>query len=148
MALLPTPTLEPVDADGRILPIDPARSRLDLPVVEPPPAVRGREGKGEGHGWAPARVRPLTAELARLSAQDPAFVREVEVLSAEGRGDMEALWGASEVRLRFHAPLSPLRIREARAALEDAAAREPGRTVATVDLRFADQVVVRYGDRR
>ena len=33
VALLPTPTLEPVDVEGRRLPLDPARLHLDLPVL-------------------------------------------------------------------------------------------------------------------
>ena len=35
LALAATPTLEPVDRDGMILPIDPAAVRLDLPVLRP-----------------------------------------------------------------------------------------------------------------
>ena len=145
VALIPTPTLEPVDADGRLLPIDPAVHRLDLPVVRPPRPRAGEEGPGAPRGWAPARVRPLTGEIARLASQDPAFVQEVSVLSGDRSGDLEAVWGDAGVRVVFRAPLTPLRIREAKAALADAGRRFPDRAPRAVDLRFADQVVVRFG---
>ncbi|MBW3535289.1 MAG: FtsQ-type POTRA domain-containing protein [Gemmatimonadetes bacterium] len=143
VALLPTPTLEPVDAEGRLLPIDPALHRLDLPVVRLA-GHAGRGGRRPPAGWAPHRIRHLTAELERLSIQDPAFVQELAVLSARADGEVEAMWGEGGVRLVFRAPLTPRRLQEARAALADAGRRFPERTARDVDLRFADQVVVRF----
>lgn len=142
VALLPTPTLEPVDREGRVLPIDPALHPLDLPVVRPSRPPQGVDSSDAAPAWA--RVRPLTRELARLAAQDPAFVQEVAVLSADPRGDLRASWGDGGVRLLFRAPLTTDRLSEARAALADAARRFPERTARAVDVRFADQVVVSF----
>ena len=47
VALLPTPTLEPVDLDGRRLPLDPALHRLDLPVVRAGRPTRGNTAPAE-----------------------------------------------------------------------------------------------------
>ena len=46
--------------------------------------------------------------------------------------------------LRFRAPVAQVRLKEALAVIADAADRNGGRLPATVDLRFADQVVVRW----
>ena len=134
IGLLPTPTLEPVDRDGRRLPLDPARHRLDLPVIRPARSAPG--------ALAPAAIAAAAREAARLAELDPAFWERVSVVTADGSQDMALEWGDPAVRLRFRIPLAQVRVREALAVLADASDRAGGQLPATLDLRFADQVVV------
>jgi cell division septal protein FtsQ len=126
IALVPTPTLEPIDREGRLLPIDPARHALDLPVLRPGPVPDVR----------------ATREAARLAELDPEFWSAVSVVTAEGAGDLTLEWGDPPLRIRLRTPVEPVRLREARAVLADLTERS-GRRPAMLDLRFADQVVVR-----
>ena len=137
IALAPTPTLEPVDVDGRRLPIDPARYRLDLPILassHTPP---------EGSQLFPEDVRSLAAEIDRLMNVDAEFVQRVSTLSWDDRGSLVAHMSGPEVLFLFRPGTSESRLREGEAALTDALARAPSNVPAIVDLRFADQVVVR-----
>ncbi|HZD04278.1 MAG TPA: FtsQ-type POTRA domain-containing protein [Longimicrobiales bacterium] len=136
VALVPTPTLVPVDADGRRLPIDPSRHRLDLPLLRP-----GDDSAGEA---ARLQVRPLAHELQRLGSADPEFVAMLSELDWEGEGDATALWGDPVVAFRFTPPLSAARLHEAMAVFTDATARFPDRRLRAVDLRYAEQVIVRF----
>ena len=136
VALLPTPTLEPVDREGRRLPLDPARLGLDLPVIRPARATAAAA--------APPALAPAAREIARLAEADPSFWANVSVVTAEGARDLALDLIEPAVRLRVRIPLTPPRLREALAVLDDATGRQ-GEPPATVDLRFADQVVVRRG---
>jgi cell division septal protein FtsQ len=71
IALGPTPTLEPMDAEGRRLPLDPAAFRLDLPVIH----TAQRPPRGSRH--FPAEVRRLAAEVEHLMAADTSFLQLV-----------------------------------------------------------------------
>ena len=137
VGLLPTPTLEPVDEDGRRLPLDPALHRLDLPVIR-----AGRPTRGPP---ASAAIAAATREAARLAEADPEFWGGVSVVTAEGSRDVTLEWGDAPVRLLFRIPLAQLHIREAMAVLADATDRG-GAAPTVIDLRFADQVVVRWGE--
>jgi hypothetical protein len=137
IALAPTPTLEPVDAEGYRLPLDPAEYRLDLPVIETtrtPP---------RGSRLFPEDVRRLVAEVEHLMASDTAFLQLVSSVAWEERGAVVVRWTEPPVAFLLppHAP--PARLREGLVALADAVARSPGEVPAAIDLRFADQVVVR-----
>jgi cell division protein FtsQ len=135
VGLLPTPTLEPVDFEGRRLPLDPALHRLDLPVIR-----AARPGRGSA---APAAIAAAAREAARLAQVDPVFWEGISVLTEQGARDLTIEWGDPAVRLRFRAPLAQARLREAKAVLADIAGRgDP--TPLLLDLRFADQVVVRW----
>jgi cell division septal protein FtsQ len=137
VALLPTPTLEPVDREGRRLPLDPAQLRLDLPVLRP--------ARSSAAAAAPAAIAPAAREIARLAEADPSLWANVSVVTADGARDVLLDLTEPAVRLRVRMPLTPLRLREAMAVLEDATGRT-GEPPATLDLRFADQVVIRRGD--
>jgi hypothetical protein len=151
VALLATPTLEPVDARGRTLPLDPARHRLDLPLLVVPDRALGEEGAHESGAGEPGRVprpvRVLAGEIARLGEAEPSFMGMVSELTWIRYDEAAARWGDPGVVIRFRPPLSPRRVREAMSVLADATARRPERAVELVDLRWADQVVVRYGGR-
>ena len=136
VGLVPTPTLQPVDRDGHRLPLDPAHHSLDLPVIRPGRVVRGAP--------APAAIAAAAREAARLAEVDPTFWGGISVVTEDGAHDMVVEWGDPAVRLRFRAPLAQVRLREALAVLADAADRSGGQVPATLDLRFADQVVVRW----
>jgi hypothetical protein len=135
VGLLPTPTLEPVDREGRRLPLDPALHRLDLPVIR-----ASRSGRGSS---APAAIAAAAREAARLAEADPGFWEGVSAITEEGARDLTVEWGDPAVRLRFRAPLAQTRLREAKAVLADVSDRgDPAPLL--LDLRFADQVVVRW----
>jgi cell division protein FtsQ len=137
VALLATPTLEPVDVEGRRLPLDPARLRLDLPVLRP--------ARVAAAAAAPAAIAPAAREVARLAEAEPALWANISMVTAEGARDVVLDLSEPAVRLRVRTPLTPLRLREAMAVLDDATGRT-GEPPATVDLRFADQVVIRRGE--
>lgn len=137
IALAPTPTLEPIDAEGVRLPLDPAEYRLDLPVIQTrrmPPA---------GSRLVPVDVRLLAAEVEHLMTADTAFLQLVSSVAWDGRGAVVARWTEPPVAFLLppHAP--PARLREGLGALADAVAKSPDRPPEAIDLRYADQVVVR-----
>jgi cell division septal protein FtsQ len=137
VALVPTPTLEPVDARGVRLPIDPAERRLDLPVmlIDERAARRTR--------LLPSRGRELAAEVARLQDADTAFVQLVSEVAWQDGTSVVARWTDPEVDFLMEPGASPRRLREGLAALADALGREPSKRPTQIDLRYADQVVVR-----
>jgi cell division protein FtsQ len=142
VALAPTPTLEPVDREGTLLPLDPAERRMDLPILdmEEPPAPGSR--------LLPTRDRVLAAEVARLMEADTSFLQMVsEVSWGPSRNTVVARWSEPPVDflLTLGAPAS--RLREGLAAMADAVAREPEQVPAVIDLRYADQVVVRRNNK-
>ena len=137
VGLVPTPMLQPVDRDGHRLPLDPVRHSLDLPVIRPGRAVRGTP--------APAAIAAAAREVARLAEVDPTFWVGISVVTESGSHDVVLEWGDPTVRLRYRIPLAPVLAREALAVLADVADRTGGQLPATLDLRFADQVVVRWG---
>lgn len=138
VALLPTPALVPVDAQGQVLPIDPALHRLDLPLIQPFPPGRTQAG------LTPAQIRSLAAEMGRLTETEPAFMTRISEVAYDSRGDIVVRLADLDVELHFTAPLAPRRLLEGLAALTDAAGRRPDVTVEAIDLRYADQVVVRF----
>jgi hypothetical protein len=132
IGLLATPTLEVVDAEGRILPIDPSEHALDLPLLRLP--TRSREGE---------KLRAaLAAEAERLARTDPEFAGMVSELSRDDRGDLLARWGQPAVTFRFTPAVTARKLREGVLVLLEIT-RETGETPETVDLRFEEQVVVR-----
>ncbi|GMV08055.1 MAG: hypothetical protein AMXMBFR53_43300 [Gemmatimonadota bacterium] len=138
VALAPTPVLEPVDADGIFLPLDPAERRLDLPVLAvgelPPPGAR----------LLSARNRVLAAEVARLLEADTAFLQMVsEVGWGEDRHTLVVRWSEPRVDFLLAPGAPPLRLREGLTVLRDALGREPSEVPQVIDLRYADQVLVR-----
>jgi cell division septal protein FtsQ len=143
VALIPTPVLEPVDATGRLLPLDPASYRLDLPVLRP-----FLEGAREDLPLTPGQVRILAKEVARLAVEDPRFMGVVSEVSLDSRGGMAAKLTDPPVEVLFRPPLSGRRIQEGLLAMADAMEREAERSVEAVDLRYADQVVVRFSTSR
>lgn len=133
VALVATPGLEPVDRRGRVLPLDPVESRLDLPILNGPVELRdGRIGDAE--------ARRLLEVLVRLREAEPGFVAQASEFRRLEHG--VGVWmgaGASEAReIRLPAE-DPVR---ALARVEMALGAHAGGTVREADARFEDQVVL------
>ena len=156
VAFLPTPVLAPVDRDGRRLPIDPSEHPLDLPLLQAraegwngagmggavPPAASDAEA-GEGT-LTPAHLRTLAGEVSRLGAMEPDLAASLSDAALDRWGDVIFRLSDPAVEIRYRPPLSPGRLREGLQVLGDALDRAPARRPRAVDLRFEDQVVVRY----
>lgn len=137
VALVPTPVLEAVDAEGVVLPIDPSTTRLDLPVIAPTVAVAPRAR------LVPAETRRLIQEVVRLMEGDTAFLQRVSEVSRRPDGTLVARWGEPRVDFLMRPGTPAHRIRDGLLSLEHAIARDPEHRPDVVDLRFDDQVVVR-----
>ena len=140
VALLAHATLTPVDREGRSLPIDPSRHRLDLPLLHAEP---GTTETSAGEGVERSR-RILAREVARLEELEPAVAASLSEIALDPWGDVEMQLGSPQVRLHYTPPLTPERLRAGIASLTDALERHRDRTPVAVDLRFADQVFIRY----
>jgi len=137
VALAATPVLEPVDAEGHRLPIDPTLHALDLPVIaseRAPPA---------GATLFPREVRLLAAEIEAFRRVDEEFVRRVSTVRRREDGVLSVRLVSPDVDLVMPLGTRAPRLREAEAALTDAISRDPSRMPTVVDLRFESQVVVR-----
>lgn len=133
VALVATPELVPVSAEGVALPLEPWRAGLDLPVIAG--GVELREGR-----IADRRALELVGLLDRLGAADAGFLAQVSEVGHAAGGGYELLMmpgaDAGRVLLPAEAPVRGLRrIALALGQLEDA-------RVARVDARYAGQVVL------
>lgn len=137
VALVSTPTVEPVDEEGIRLPIDPAEHRLDLPLVE-----IGR-APAAGSRLLPQQARELVAEVGRLGRIDAPFLQMVSEVSWGERRSIVVRGVGPDVEFLLPLGASPDRLREGLSALAHALSNTPGEVPEVIDLRFADQVVVR-----
>lgn len=135
VALVPTPTLEPVDVTGARLPIDPALHHLDLPVIRP-----WTPGSPDA---TPEQLRSLALEVVRLAEADPQFFRVLSDVARDERGNVVARAVDPRVDIRYRPPLAAQRLKEGLQVLDDVVTRS-GAAPATIDLRYEDQVVVRF----
>ena len=143
VALAPTPTLEPVDREGVLLPLDPAQRRMDLPVLDV------RELPAPGARLLPTRARVLAGEVARLLEADTSFQQMVsEVAWGDDNNTLVATWSEPLVEFLLSPGTPGSRLRQGLAVLADALARESEVPPAVIDLRYADQVVVRRNNQR
>ncbi|HEX2094378.1 MAG TPA: FtsQ-type POTRA domain-containing protein [Longimicrobiaceae bacterium] len=146
VGLVEAGTLHPVTAAGEVLPVDPARIPVDLPLLRVAPA---RGGRG-----ADAALRALAAEVGRLGDLDPGLVARVSEARWGGRGIVLLALSAPDVRVLLPAGAESTRLRQLRAALDEIERRLPPNADTAgipepvrVDLRFQDQVVVRFPTR-
>jgi len=133
-----TPTLEPVDREGRYLPLDPARWTLDLPLLTP-----RIDRAGDGGRPTATRLR-LLASVADAIRDEGVFWTHVSEIRETESGDVIAEWGDPQVTFQLGRSTDVRRLQEGVQALGDAMARWEERTPVAVDLRWADQVVVRF----
>jgi hypothetical protein len=136
VALLPTPTLVPVDVEGRVLPLDPSGLALDLPLL----STSAKTAPQPGQVGSKDVVR-LAREAVHLASVDPEFAGRISEIGLGERGDLIARLTDRGVTFRFHAGVLARRLEEGRMALAHQRVEE-GAAV-EVDLRFADQIVVR-----
>lgn len=137
VGLVALPMVAAVDRHGNVLRIDPGDPVLDLPVLR----VATERTRAL---WG---ARLLAREVARMADIAP----ELFAVISEARLDDEQivlLLGDSALRVRYHPPITEERVRDAIIAMNDAVARFTGDLPREVDLRFADQVVVRTGGPR
>jgi cell division protein FtsQ len=139
-ALLQAGTLRPVTAEGEILPVDPARVPVDLPLLRArvKPDARGRVGE--------APVRALLAEAGRLAELDPALMARVSELCPEAGGLMRLVLSAPAADVLLPPGADEPRLVRLRAALADLERRAPADSARAgrmrIDARWEDQVVV------
>lgn len=137
VALVATPELVAVDAEGGVLPLDPVESELDLPILAGGAEVEdGRLARG--------RARSLLRTLVALRKAEPGFVRQVSELADGPRGGLRVMLtedqACDRVLLPRDEPVAALR------RVEMALARPPESGAAEVevaDARFDGQVVLR-----
>lgn len=126
-------SLRPVDVGGTILPLDPTRHRMDLPVI------RGEMEIRDGRIRSRMGRRELEA-MAELGRRDSAFLARVSEVQALPGGHME-MWMIGE------APVERvlLPVEGSSRALEriEIALGVAARPVRTADARFQEQVVLR-----
>ncbi|MDT8435496.1 MAG: FtsQ-type POTRA domain-containing protein [Gemmatimonadota bacterium] len=136
VALAATPELLPVDEDGRVLEIDPARHGLDLPILA---EAELEPGGRRLHDEAQRRALAALEELRVVDPEFPGRVSEIRVADAESL-ELLLVDGSRVERLVLPLRGPALAFRRAAAAIRAVEARGP---VETADARFAGQVVIR-----
>jgi len=148
VAYHPKPVLSPVDREGNALPLDPTLHPLDLPLLQ-----ANAEGRSVGvssdrrsdlDGLSPAQVRLLAEEVARISEFDPDVLATLSEAALDRWGDVILRFHDPDVEFWYRPPLTPSRLREGVIALGDARGRRVDQIPEVVDLRFEDQVVIRF----
>lgn len=140
LAFVGIPELRPVRGDGTVLPIDPRRVSLDLPVLTTPAGVE--ENSARLRDGAARQALQIFAELRALDPGLAAIVSDFELAEPEG---LTANLGPSQPALRVTLPrtIDEMLVRRLRATLADLRSREVD--AAVLEARYADQVVVRIG---
>lgn len=132
VGLVASPVVVAVNRNGDPLPLDPTAPILDLPLLRVVNSLASAS-------WG---MRILARDVAHVADVAP----EVFAVLSEARlDDREAtlLLGDAGLRVRYHPPISQRRLREAVMAMNDAHRRIRQGGLAEIDMRFADQVVVR-----
>lgn len=136
VGLVEAETLRPVTAAGELLPVDPARIPVDLPLI-----------RVEGRVTDPA-TRALLAEVERLGGLDAGLLARVSEVKWAGKGVLLLSLSAPDARVLVPVGVGSTPLRQLRAALEDVEGRLAGAAGPVhVDLRYQDQVVVRFPSR-
>jgi cell division protein FtsQ len=121
VAFVPAPTgLRVVDDGGRVLPIDPSRRQVDVPI-------------------APAADTAVLRLLGELREGAPAFYRQVSEVRRAGRDEIVFRLPGASVRAR--PTVEARRLADIRFVEADLARRRL--RAAELDLRFRDQVIAR-----
>jgi hypothetical protein len=135
VALMATPTLVAVNAKGRILPLNPWETSVDLPIVRGEAEVHADVVVSQPH-------RDLAELLGRLGGYDAAFVEQISEIWRTEQGALEILMlptaHAGRIVLSAANPVQGLRRVEL--ALNEAGDRR----VELADARFQDRVVLRF----
>lgn len=138
VALVSAGTLQPVDAVGRLLELDPAGSSLDLPVVT--------GVKVEGDAVAPGASTSAVATIAALRERAGEVADQVSQAELVGEDLRLTLRDGRAVAVLSSAATA-MELTQLRLALSDLVSRGELAQVRTIDVRFRDQVVVSFLDR-
>ena len=137
VALVGDGALRPVDARGRLLPLELAGTVLDLPVVVGVPVAAGRVATAEGAS--------AVATLTALAVQAPELADRISQVEVAPGGMRIAFRDASlEALLPSHP--AEVQLLQLRLAHADLRARGELDQVRRIDVRFRDQVVVSFLD--
>lgn len=133
VALVATPELRPVNADGRLLPLDVARAEIDLPVIHGVVRVEGDSVIDRG-------ARDIARLLDALDRSQPEFLAVVSEVGVAAGGGYEFLMlptaDAGTVLLPTDHPVRALRrVSFALGQVDDPRVRK-------ADARFTGQVVL------
>lgn len=121
VALVPTARgLGAVDAEGELLPLDPSRVDVDLPVLQRPDSA-------------------LLAILAEVRGERPALFERISTARRTGRDELELTLASYVVRVG--SGVTAARLADIVPVEHDLARR--GSRIAELDLRFRDQVIAR-----
>ena len=137
VAFAGTSMLEPVDAEGYRLPIDPTSPPLDLPII------RSESRRQESAVLFPEEVRLLAAELEHLNATHQKFADRISTIRLHSNGAVAVRLNSPDVEFIMPLRTAGQRIKEGESALGHMMQLRSGRPPAEIDLRFLDQVVVR-----
>jgi cell division septal protein FtsQ len=128
--------LRPATATGALLPIDPARAPVNLPII--------RAAAGEVTDM-------LLAETGRLLQLDPGLMARVSEVQQGEAGSLRLTLSSPVAEVLLPPGVGAARLARLRAVLADVEGRLPqgeagSRRSASVrlDLRFGDQIVVRF----
>jgi cell division septal protein FtsQ len=133
-------TLVPVDADGRVLPLDPARYGWDLPVLLAS-GETGSEARIQAGRLVDGDARALLRLVIGIRDRVPDVARRVSTaeLEPDGRVVLRLMGEGGEVRLRLETPIAKVALLPD--VVRDLELKRQG--FETLDLSFPDQIVVR-----
>lgn len=144
IALVELDVLRAATLTGELLPVDPSRTTLDLPIVRGPVAPDGAVGDRVEE----ERRRELLEALGAVAALDRNLFARVSEVRRDPAGHVVLELVDPAVRVLVPAGAAPSRLHQLLAVLEDLEGRHSGARPGAsdpidVDLRYADQVVVR-----
>lgn len=133
-------TLLAVDAEGRVLPLDPARFGWDLPVLMASRPRNGASGIQAGR-IVDGDARALLRLVIGIRDRVPEISRRISTAELEpgGRVALHLMGQGGEVRLRLETPMDKVALLPE--VLRDLELKQQG--FESLDLSFQDQIVVR-----
>ncbi len=138
LALVGVPALRAVRGDGTLLPIEPAGTSLDLPLLTEAARV-GPDSARLADGPA-RRALELFARVRRFDPGLAALASDFRLLDGDGLA-VNLVMSQPVRRIALPARVDEALLRRLRAALADL--RQRGIAASLVEARYADQIVVR-----
>lgn len=141
--------LRVITASGAVLPVDPAKSPLDLPIVRAADADSAETASRQPASTIRPRAEALAAaEIARLGRLDPQLVARVSEVRIRGPKQLGLVLSRPFAEISMPMGASPARLHQLRAVIADLEQRLGEEAIAPekpahVDLRYRNQIVVR-----
>lgn len=137
IALSRGPVLQPVDAGGRVLPIDPALAPVDLPVLD------GVERDSTGSRLSGPDAQALLTAIDRIRSLQPELMRRTSEVGLARDGSVELrLRDPADAIVLLPRRVGAQRLRELMSTLADLRRRQEVDRLHRLDGRFREQVVV------